>query len=242
MSITLQALIPRAREAKTAQTLWSVALEFFLDRGAQMVSYRHFAGDTVTEEKPMLVTHGFPDSLVERFLSEKLYNDNPIAGTALKTPDPFYWSDVEQVGDLSEDDLSHLEQLRTMMPGDGLIIQVFGPCGRNGTVNLCYPPDAPRLSGRDLRELQLAAQLAHLRYCKLVPLVTAGETPLTDREREVLEWISKGKSNSVIADILGISIHTVDTHVRRIFRKLDVNDRTTAAVKGLGSGLVQSAA
>lgn len=65
------------------------------------------------------------------------------------------------------------------------------------------------------------------------------DVALTRRERDVLEWIAQGKSNPVIAEILGISIHTVDTHIRRIFRKLGVNDRTTAAIKGLGAGLVE---
>ncbi len=36
----------------------------------------------------------------------------------------------------------------------------------------------------------------------------------------------------------GISVHTVDTIVRRIFRKLDVADRTSAALKGVAYGLI----
>ena len=62
---------------------------------------------------------------------------------------------------------------------------------------------------------------------------------LTPREAEVLTWIARGKSNSVIADILGVSPHTVDTLVRRIYGKLEVADRTTAAIHGIGAGLIQ---
>lgn len=61
---------------------------------------------------------------------------------------------------------------------------------------------------------------------------------LSPREREVLRWIANGKSNAVIAEILGISPHTVDTHNRRIFRKLGTCDRTTAAIKALDEGLL----
>lgn len=53
---------------------------------------------------------------------------------------------------------------------------------------------------------------------------------LTEREREVLKEIAKGKSNAEIAGELYIGIKTVKTHVSSIFSKLGVADRTQAAV------------
>ncbi|WP_244520908.1 response regulator transcription factor [Aliiruegeria lutimaris] len=67
------------------------------------------------------------------------------------------------------------------------------------------------------------------------------EIGLSPREAEILRWIARGKSNSVIAEILGISRHTVDTHIRRIYRKLGAGDRTTAALRGMESGLLGEA-
>ncbi|PRY21409.1 DNA-binding CsgD family transcriptional regulator [Aliiruegeria haliotis] len=61
---------------------------------------------------------------------------------------------------------------------------------------------------------------------------------LSPRQMEVLIWIARGKSNDVIARILGISRHTVDTHVRRIFEKFGTCDRTVAAVRAVAAGLV----
>ena len=61
---------------------------------------------------------------------------------------------------------------------------------------------------------------------------------LSSREKEILDWVARGKSNSVIAEILEISPGTVDTYMRRIYVKLDVSDRTSAAVKGVGMGLI----
>ncbi|MBA4391204.1 MAG: hypothetical protein C0399_09720 [Syntrophus sp. (in: bacteria)] len=56
------------------------------------------------------------------------------------------------------------------------------------------------------------------------------EVALTLREQEVLRLIAGGFSNKEIADILSISPDTVKTHVRNIFFKLNVTDRTQAAV------------
>jgi two-component system nitrate/nitrite response regulator NarL len=53
---------------------------------------------------------------------------------------------------------------------------------------------------------------------------------LTEREREVLEHVARGKSNKVIAQALDISHNTVKLHVRHIMTKLDLGSRVEAAV------------
>ena len=56
---------------------------------------------------------------------------------------------------------------------------------------------------------------------------------LTPRESEVLVWISRGKTNQEIAIILDFSPRTVNKHLEQIFRKLGVENRTTAAAVSL---------
>jgi DNA-binding CsgD family transcriptional regulator len=62
--------------------------------------------------------------------------------------------------------------------------------------------------------------------------------PLTRREREVLAWISKGKSNFEIGAILGISAWTVKIHVGSILGKLNASTRGHAIAKAVSAGLV----
>ena len=52
---------------------------------------------------------------------------------------------------------------------------------------------------------------------------------LTPREAEVLLWLSRGKANRDIAQILGLSPRTVDKHLEQIYAKLGVENRTAAA-------------
>lgn len=61
---------------------------------------------------------------------------------------------------------------------------------------------------------------------------------LTNREREVLQLIAQGKSNQEIADELFITLKTVKTHVSNILSKLQVEDRTQAAIYAFKHGLV----
>jgi DNA-binding response OmpR family regulator/DNA-binding CsgD family transcriptional regulator len=60
------------------------------------------------------------------------------------------------------------------------------------------------------------------------------ELGLTIREAEVLLWISRGKSNQDISEILAISVRTVDKHAERIFTKLGVENRSSASSIALG--------
>lgn len=61
---------------------------------------------------------------------------------------------------------------------------------------------------------------------------------LSDREREVLVCVADGMTNREIAEKLYMSVHTVKLHIQRIFRKLDIPNRTEAAVFAVREGLV----
>jgi DNA-binding NarL/FixJ family response regulator len=63
--------------------------------------------------------------------------------------------------------------------------------------------------------------------------------PLSTREMEVLAYVTHGKSNKEIANLLGISHQTVKNHVTAILRKLGVEDRTQAAIYALKRGWVR---
>jgi two-component system response regulator DegU len=63
--------------------------------------------------------------------------------------------------------------------------------------------------------------------------------PLSPREMEILQLVTRGLSNKEIAYTLGISHQTVKNHMTAILRKLDVEDRTQAAVFALRRGWVR---
>ena len=74
-----------------------------------------------------------------------------------------------------------------------------------------------------------------------VAIADAGEPAdnlLTAREQEVLDLISQGLPNKLIANSLGISEHTVKFHVSSIYAKLGASNRTEAISRGARRGLV----
>jgi DNA-binding NarL/FixJ family response regulator len=85
-----------------------------------------------------------------------------------------------------------------------------------------------------------------LRQLSAQPLATtqrqaASEVELTARERDVLRLLAAGKTNPQIAGELMLSVSTIKGHVQHVFAKLGVSDRTEAAVRGLGLGLLSPA-
>jgi len=64
------------------------------------------------------------------------------------------------------------------------------------------------------------------------------EVELTGREQEVLELIGKGFSFPEIATLLAISAHTVTTHVRHMYRKLEVRSKSEAVYEAVNRGLI----
>lgn len=66
-----------------------------------------------------------------------------------------------------------------------------------------------------------------------------GKSDLTEREQGVLQEIAEGNTNKEIANHLSISEKTVKNHVRNIFHKLDVDDRTQAAIQAIRLGIIR---
>ena len=61
---------------------------------------------------------------------------------------------------------------------------------------------------------------------------------LTEREREVLTWVGRGKTSADIAIILGVSERTVNFHCEQAMRRLEVINRTQAVARALAEGLI----
>lgn len=220
--------------------VWDRFSEHFSDMGFDKFTYQvmPFAWET-SDDALSIRTSGFPQDWVATYYADRLWQFDPISTTAMNQSLPFFWSALPKMRILSDADRDFLDRRNTHVQGDGVAVQVFGPNGLNGYFGLGLEHGAPTDRTLDLHAIQWACQMTHHRCSELEATTSA---PLSRREQEVLSWVARGKSNSSIADILAISSNTVDAYMRRIYQKLGVNDRVSAAIRGLGSGLIKSAA
>jgi len=87
----------------------------------------------------------------------------------------------------------------------------------------------------------------HLAPGSIRPLVESyqsgeklGQDPLSPREHEVLQLIAEGKTTKLIADILGISFKTAESHRQRIMAKLDIHETASLVRYAIRKGLIQA--
>jgi DNA-binding CsgD family transcriptional regulator len=180
----------------------------------------------------------FPDLMKDAYLGERLFEHDPVTSRAAMALHPQFWFEVEQTTPITRYSQRIFDLLRESGFVDGLTTPIFGPAGLAAYV-ACGRFSAPfDLSAMDCRCLQHACNELYANTLKLQKRKALTPPNLSEREVEVLQWLARGKSNAVIADILGISSHTVDTVMRRAFGKLGASNRVAAVLKSLRAGLI----
>lgn len=117
---------------------------------------------------------------------------------------------------------------------------------KSGATSYCLKETSPAMLGQVIRMTNNGAcwidpKIAGVFIRQVQPVTVAASTmqnPLTERELDVLRLLSEGKNNQEISEGLCISMNTVKTHLKNIFMKLEVEDRTAAALKALRERLV----
>ncbi len=209
-------------------------LDYLHNEGVTLVSYHAVTSDAASSR---VIADGFPEDWVSTYVEQRLIEIDPIPELAARLAEPFFWHDIRDLVQVSSEQAKYLDAMEKAKLGDGIALYVFGPGLKNAYVGMGFGVERVELSRELIFRFQCAAQAGHLRFCALTG--TSRTDALSKRENDILRWIARGKSNSVIAEVLGISPHTVDAHVRSIYRKLDVADRTSAAIRGVGAGIIQ---
>jgi len=226
-------------KAETPAELWRLLRRYFRGRGFRGLAYFVVSRGTQGERKGFNIIHrGFPRSVTVAYVDEGYGELDPGPALSLASGSPMRWTQMWRQIEPDAEQQRFLERMRVAGLGDGYNLPVFGPHGRSGNVAVGHAVSEAALDDAPVDEMHLMAQAAHMRLCQLLPDRPALEKPLSARELEILGWVARGKSNGVIADILHLSGATVDTYLRRIYDKLNVSDRTSAAVRGVGMGLI----
>lgn len=120
---------------------------------------------------------------------------------------------------------------------DEYMVPVFAAFNTRAVISFGFPVLTSEIHPARLHDLMIASTITHTQLVNCFGPANS-DSKLSKRERAVLNWVAKGKSNNDIATILHIQPSSVDTYTRRIFKKLGVNDRISAAMEAVRQGLL----
>jgi LuxR family quorum-sensing system transcriptional regulator CciR len=172
-----------------------------------------------------------------RYMANRYVRHSHIARELFRTRDPYSWEDVMRRRSVDEAQKRIREEAGEAGLTDGLFTPVRGADGSYTAVVLAGPH--PELDDDFIRTSAgvLSAYYASESQ-RLSSTVPGSSARLSPRQRECLAWVRQGKSSSVIAEILGLSVQTVDEHLAEACRKFGVRTRVQAAVEASLAGLI----
>lgn len=217
--------------------LWPRIAEFAdLDGGIFGVSKTQSKEGAVQLE---LVTFGIDPHWLEEYRSSQLAEQDPMVQAALQTQRPISWREAAKLAIKINAEAFRRSEFRRHAKSSGLENgYIFSKRSQYHCQALAVT--AVTTGSRALTEHQcqlLEILLPHLNEI-LIRQGFSKAPELSAREQEVLQWATAGKSNWEVAQILNISERTVKFHLRNIYRKLEVNNRSHAVAEALRLGAV----
>lgn len=184
-----------------------------------------------------IVANGWPRDWYDHYNARNHYRHDPCVERSRATAQPFLWSQLSPERMLPAARLV-MNEAATFGLREGICIPVHAPLA---------PPAVITVSGEflDLPETTLYVTHALALHAFWATLrlrghgKDAGAPVLSEREREILRWTGAGKTAWEISRILGLSAHTVQTHMRNAREKLGAANITHCVVEALRRQEVQ---
>ena len=209
-------------------------------RGVAAISYHITPPFYSQVSKRSSVFHsGYPEEIVTAYLDPEFMESDPIPDHVMSVGHVMTWQQVLADQKLTEKQRNFVKVSIEQGFIDGVAVPLFGPKSRNSYFSMNFGKTIDSADEEIVRPLVGIAQSCHRRICAIINQTSDASPALSERESEVLYWISRGKSNGDMAIILAISEATVDTYIRRLFKKLRVHDRISAVIVGLSSSLIK---
>lgn len=182
----------------------------------------------------------YPDDWTSYYLGRDCMRFDPVALMARGDIGPFFWADLKHIIPLTglQENLMQMANEAGLYNGVGL--PFVGSRSRQGGVALATLSPTTE----HCRDLDLLWSISNLFYKRLTEIVTgplafsARPVDLTARELDIMNLSFRGRSDREVADELDITENTVNTHFRKIYKRLGVHNRIQAFAKAARQGII----
>jgi len=230
--LTDDRFIDAVKAINSAETIKEVIDRIPNALNVKKASYHHFPaiGSVGYKNLSQYYSFNMPPEILSYYDKKAEYRDDPGIIAAFQKGQFIWLSEMSSQPNVIEKKHAALAESAFNLMAEGLSIPLYGPKNRKGYMVVTFEGVVKRRDDIFPYKAQTLAQIIHTRYCWLTEKMHT-DVKLTPREAEVLDLISFGKSNIEIGLILKISPNTVAVYVKRIFIKLNVSDRVSAAMR-----------
>lgn len=193
-------------------------------------------GTSVRQQRGHVLLNTFPMEWGRRYLTRGYAFHDPTVQRLGYSTAPFAWSDATD--EHADDPLARrvMDEAADFHLRDGLTIPLMTLDGE--TAGFSVSGERLAIDPADRGMLQLIATYAFGHLLLLNGQSPAASARLAPREREALQWAAEGKTDWEIGEVMGISAHGVDFHLRSARAKLGTANRTQAVAIALRRGLI----
>lgn len=211
---------------------------------ARELGFAHFAlshhVDLRNSSEPAIRIHNYPEEWERYYDRKQLGRTDPVHRACQMTAVGFAWAQLPRMIPLTRMDRAVLDAAARQGLGNGFTVPAHVPGEVNGSCSFASARAKP-LKTEHLAVAQLVGAFAFEAARGLVKRdcqKLADPARFSDRERDCLIWVARGKSDSEIATILGISPETVHQYVKQARANYDAVSRSQLVAHALFSGTI----
>lgn len=194
-------------------------------------------GSTPKQQVSNVILHRWPTSWSERYFSQGYLFMDPAIERVVSSNESFLWSELEPVCKRDPNAARIMNEAGDFRLNMGLTVPLVSLDGSIAGFSIAGP--SVELSPQVCRTMPFLLAFAFGHTLNLTNRAQkAKEIRITLREREVLQWAADGKTKWEIGEILDISEHTVDKHLRYIREKLNVSSRAQIVAEAFRLNLI----
>jgi len=198
--------------------------------------------DITPEDRMRLVLSHHPGEWTDHYLKHNFLSHDRAFVEAFRSTLPFIWDDVKARGDLTKREQKIYDDAAMFGVNYGISVPIHGADGEVAFVTAssgATEDDHKAALAKTKHTLHVASTYFHERIRELGFI----KNPLerinpSDRERDCICWASRGKTAWETGQILGISENTVNTHIKTVMKKLNVNNRQEMIAKAVAYNIV----
>ena len=227
-------------QANSIEEVWTLHLGRMAAYGFDRLLYgytRFRSANNFGDLRDAIILTNHSPEYMREYLGKGLYAHGPMVRWAADHDGPCSWGYIRKLheaGELDEKalEVSELNARAGLRAGYTISFKELSTRS-GGAIGLCAAEglsqeDVEEIWARDGADILLINNVSHLKITQLP--YTEGRK-LTDRQREVLEWVADGKTMQDVACLMGLTPATVEKHLRRAREALDAENTAQAILK-----------